>query len=79
MKTLRSCTPCQKIENDSYDWYARHAAKLLEVQSKKADIIFIGDSITHFWHKEDCNGSGEEIWQTLLPVSTVLSETTHFS
>ena len=63
MKTFRSCTPCQKIENDSYDWYARHAAKLLEVQSKKADIIFIGDSITHFWHKEDCNGYGEEIWQ----------------
>jgi lysophospholipase L1-like esterase len=63
MKTLRTCIPCEKIENDSYDWYARHAAKLLEVQNKKADIIFIGDSITHFWHKEDCNGYGEEIWQ----------------
>ena len=73
MKTLRSCTPCQKIENDSYDWYARHAAKLLEVQNKKADIIFIGDSITHFWHKEDCNGYGEEIWQEYYTIRSTLN------
>ena len=30
----RSCIPCEKIEEDCYDWYQRHAAKLEEVKTK---------------------------------------------
>ena len=64
MKTPRSCIPCERIEIDSYDWYKRHDAKLKEVSEKQADIIFIGDSITHFWKGEDEHpGYGNDIWQ----------------
>lgn len=58
----RSCIPCEKIEDDCYDWYVRHAAKLEEVKTKRADIVFIGDSITHFWSPEDNIGYGAEVW-----------------
>ncbi|MBR2873403.1 MAG: hypothetical protein IKB99_07890 [Lentisphaeria bacterium] len=53
MMPPRSCIPCEKIENDAYDWYARHEAKIAEAENKRADLIFIGDSITHFWNCEE--------------------------
>ena len=58
----RSCIPSEKIDDDSYDWYARHAAKVAECRSKSADIIFIGDSITHFWNDGENGSSGLECW-----------------
>ena len=39
----RTCIPCEKIEDDCYDWYQRHNAKLQETKSKHAEIVFIGD------------------------------------
>lgn len=58
----RSCIPCERIDIDSYDWYARHAAKVAESRDKSADIIFIGDSITHFWNEGETRSYGQECW-----------------
>lgn len=35
-------------------WTNRHAAKLIEVQGKQenVDLLFVGDSITHFWSEK---------------------------
>lgn len=35
-------------------WSSRHTAKLIEVQSKpnNVDMVFVGDSITHFWSEK---------------------------
>jgi len=41
--------PAEKLENDSYDWYQRHAEKCVAAAEKQYDIVLIGDSITHFW------------------------------
>lgn len=56
-----------KLENDSYDWYARHAEKCAEASERNHDIVMIGDSITHFW-QTSCPESwkafttGRDIW-----------------
>jgi lysophospholipase L1-like esterase len=73
MNIPRSCIPCEKIENDAYDWYARHAAKLEEVKTKRADIVFIGDSITHFWNCEEGITYGEEVWKEFYGSRAVLN------
>jgi lysophospholipase L1-like esterase len=41
--------PVPKLEQDSYDWYARHHAELKTKQQIKPSVVMIGDSITHFW------------------------------
>ena len=45
--------PVPWLEQDSYDWYARHNAELAEQQSMRRiaqpHVVLIGDSITHFW------------------------------
>ena len=41
--------PAAKLENDGYDWYARHAAVLKEKDALNPEVVLIGDSITHFW------------------------------
>jgi lysophospholipase L1-like esterase len=41
--------PVPKLEDDSYDWYARHAAVLKIKDELNPEIVMIGDSITHFW------------------------------
>jgi lysophospholipase L1-like esterase len=41
--------PVPKLENDSYDWYARHEAVLKIKDQVNPEIVMIGDSITHFW------------------------------
>lgn len=56
-----------KLENDSYDWYARHAEKCAEAARRRHDIIMFGDSITHFWetsHPESWKAftQGRDIW-----------------
>ena len=73
MSELRPCIPCEKIEDDAYDWYARHKTKLEEVKHKQADIVFIGDSITHFWSPEDNIGYGKEVWQEFYGNRCVLN------
>ena len=41
--------PLPKLEDDSYNWYDRHAAVLALKDSINPEILLIGDSITHFW------------------------------
>lgn len=42
-------TPVPKLENDNYDWYARHERILKEAKAMNPEIVLIGDSITHHW------------------------------
>ncbi|PPU92312.1 GDSL-type esterase/lipase family protein [Xanthomonas albilineans] len=41
--------PVPWLEQDSYDWYARHHAVLAQGQRLQPQIVLLGDSITHFW------------------------------
>ncbi len=41
--------PASKLEEDSYDWWVRHADVLAVKDSLNPDIVLIGNSITHFW------------------------------
>ena len=41
-----------KLEEDSYDWYARHAEILRVQRTIDPELVLIGDSITHFWGGE---------------------------
>jgi lysophospholipase L1-like esterase len=50
--------PVSKIENDIYNWWARHAEILSVKDSINPEIILIGNSITHFW-------GGEPRWRYL--------------
>ena len=44
--------PVPKLEEDSYDWWARHEEILRVQQAIDPEIVLIGDSITHFWSGE---------------------------
>ncbi|MDG0794124.1 hypothetical protein OMP38_27305 [Cohnella ginsengisoli] len=49
-KTMNTAVmPVSKLEEDSYDWWARHEQVLSEQQAIDPEIVLIGDSITHFW------------------------------
>ena len=56
--------PVPKIEDDFYDWYARHEEKKRLARERSHDLIFIGDSITHLF-EGDANwpGRGEKVWK----------------
>lgn len=41
--------PVSKLENDSYNWWKRHAEVLQIKDSINPQIVLIGNSITHFW------------------------------
>lgn len=41
--------PVPKLEDDVYDWWARHAEVLRIKDSVNPEIVLIGNSITHFW------------------------------
>lgn len=41
--------PVPKLEEDSYDWYARHADVLRVKGGIDPEVVLIGDSITNFW------------------------------
>lgn len=53
MSIPRSCIPVPKIEEDCYDWWKRHEFKKKQVLEHDYKLVFIGDSITHFWSAED--------------------------
>jgi alpha-L-fucosidase/lysophospholipase L1-like esterase len=67
--------PVPKLENDSYDWYARHDAILKMKDKIKPEIVLIGDSITHFWAGEPKAGrqTGLKSWQRLFENRPVLN------
>ncbi len=41
--------PVSKLEEDSYNWWNRHAEILQIKDSLNPEIVLIGNSITHFW------------------------------
>jgi len=41
--------PQGRLEKDSYDWDQRHAEILASKDKINPELVFIGDSITHFW------------------------------
>ncbi len=45
--------PRAKLEDDSYDWYARHERIVKDQAKIDPEIVFIGDSITHGWEAND--------------------------
>jgi len=57
--------PVPKLENDFYDWYARHDAVIKLIGKQKVDLVFIGDSITHmFGGQPDSNiCHGAAVWE----------------
>jgi lysophospholipase L1-like esterase len=44
--------PAPKLENDFYDWWARHEAVLKIKDDQNPEIVLVGDSITHLWGGE---------------------------
>ncbi len=58
--------PVPKLENDSYDWYARHADVLRIKDELNPEVVLIGDSITHFWGGEPRAGqsNGPDSWRS---------------
>ena len=48
--------PRMKIEPDGYDWFERHDKILKYGRETNPEIVFIGDSITHFWAGKDTIG-----------------------
>ena len=67
--------PVPKLENDSYDWYARHKEVLKVKDSINPEIVLIGDSITHFWGGEPSNGhkNGPKAWEEAFGARRVLN------
>jgi lysophospholipase L1-like esterase len=51
-----------------YDWDRRHQAVLKRNSSVKPEVVFIGDSITHFWGGEpsDFPAQGEDSWKAMI-------------
>lgn len=67
--------PKPKLEDDSYDWYARHEAVLKLQDQLHPEVVLIGDSITHFWAgpPEAQRQSGAESWRQLFGKRPVLN------
>jgi lysophospholipase L1-like esterase len=47
--TNTAVLPVPKLENDFYDWYQRHEQVKELIKRQPADLVFIGDSITHMF------------------------------
>ncbi|WP_206667887.1 GDSL-type esterase/lipase family protein [Sphingomonas glacialis] len=67
--------PVPKLEQDSYDWHARHHAELALNGTTRPKIVLIGDSITHFWAGPPvaARRNGPRAWQRLFGASPVLN------
>ena len=61
-------------QRDQYDWRARHEA-VLEMAHGTADVVMIGNSITHFWSglpKDDWH-RGDDSWASLFGSRRVIN------
>jgi len=67
--------PAPRLEQDSYNWWTRHAAVLAARETIDPDVVLIGDSITHFWagepHANHVNGP--EAWAETFGPRRVLN------
>jgi lysophospholipase L1-like esterase len=55
-----STSPMPKIEEDGYDWYARHARIKASQKKMNPKVVMIGDSITHYWAGAKSIGSKDD-------------------
>ncbi|MEO5910762.1 MAG: GDSL-type esterase/lipase family protein [Pelobium sp.] len=76
--------PVPKLENDSYNWYDRHAEVLQVKDAVNPEIILIGNSITHFWGgdhpvlrdsegKPRATSNGPKSWESVFGKYRVLN------
>ncbi len=67
--------PVPKLEQDSYDWYARHHAELELQKAIKPRVVLIGDSITHYWGGPPVSSevNGPAAWQSVFGGMPVLN------
>lgn len=68
----RAVIPVPKIEEDGYDWYARHENILQLQRENQYELVLIGDSITHNWSGEG-RDFGIENWRKNLAKYKVLN------
>jgi lysophospholipase L1-like esterase len=56
--------PVPRLEQDSYNWWRRHAEELDLQRRLQPEIVLIGDSITHFWGglPEAVHRNGPNAW-----------------
>jgi lysophospholipase L1-like esterase len=72
--TNTAVVPVPKLEQDGYDWYARHDAELKAVQGADPEVVLIGDSITHFWGGDPPGPNhGPESWKAAFAGRRVLN------
>ena len=67
--------PVPRLEQDSYNWWTRHAAILHAATTAAPDIVLIGDSITHFWDGEPRarTANGPQAWTATFGARRVLN------
>ena len=67
--------PVSRLEQDLYDWFARHHAELDLQKQMRPDVVMIGDSITHFWSgpPEATVQNGPAAWQSVFKGMSVLT------
>lgn len=67
--------PVRWLEQDSYDWLARHRGALAAARTLQPEVVMIGDSITHFWSgpPRGVRASGPAAWQWLYGQRPVLN------
>lgn len=65
----RSCTPVPRFEVDSYDWNERNRFCREQALRQHADVVFIGDSITHFWETKH----GGPVWEKYFKGKNVMN------
>jgi len=68
--------PVERLEQDLYDWYARHHAELALTKNMQPKVVLVGDSITHFWGGLPASSllDGPNAWQQVfgdMPVANL--------
>jgi len=60
MSSNSAIEPTANVQRDNYDWEGRRAQKQAAALAGSHDLIFIGDSITHRFERED---AGIAVWK----------------
>lgn len=63
--TFSTMQPCKQYRDRSYNWDARHREELTMNKRNPPKIVFMGNSITHFWGglPKDPFHRGEDSWE----------------
>jgi lysophospholipase L1-like esterase len=73
--TNTAVVPVTSLEQDSYNWWTRHAECLAQGPKIDPQVVLIGDSITHFWGGEPRanQANGPEAWTATFGSRRVLN------